>query len=203
MRALAALVAVLIFAPGQAWASEPTPPQAGSGIPDGFHRSFELRGYLQSQVGVFISTHENAVEACTDCRPHEDFPSDHGGRLGELSMLLTTLQVEGGWAPAEWLSLRAVARASWSPSLEADGEAQPPHIDGKDTDSEKRAEWVADTYYRRIDLREIYLDLAPHEVLSFRIGRQLIPWGESGGARLLDVINPVNAAWHFSSLESY
>jgi hypothetical protein len=202
-RALGALVAVLIFAPGPVWASEPAPQPAGGGMPDGFNPTFEIRGYLQSQVGVFISTDEDAVEPCTVCRPQEDFPSDHGGKLGELSMLLTTLQVEGGWTPADWLSLRAIVRASWSPVLEADREAQPPHIDGKDTDGDKRADWVADTYYRRIDLREVYLDLAPIEELSFRVGRQLIPWGESGGARLLDVVNPVNAAWHFSSLESY
>ncbi len=202
-RKLGLLAAVLAFAPWVAWASEPIAPPVGGGVPEGFERSFDFRAYLQSQVGVFISTHEDAVAPCTVCRPQEDFPSDHGGKLGELSMLLTTLQVEGGWTPADWLSLRAVVRGSWSPTLEADETAQPPHIDGREPAREERAEWVADTYYRRVELREVFLDLAPAEELSFRIGRQIIPWGESGGARLLDVVNPVNASWHFGSLESY
>jgi len=46
-------------------------------------------------------------------------------------------------------------------------------------------------------LREIYTDFAIPPV-SLRIGRQQVVWGETDNFRALDVINPLDARWHWS-----
>lgn len=45
--------------------------------------------------------------------------------------------------------------------------------------------------------RELYLDLALESVpLSFRIGRQMVVWGETDNFRMLDRVNPLDLSWH-------
>jgi len=46
-------------------------------------------------------------------------------------------------------------------------------------------------------LREVYLDLALSAIpLSFRIGRQMVVWGETDNFRMLDRVNPLDLTWH-------
>ncbi len=126
-------------------------------------------------------------------------PVDHGGRAGNASMFRGTMQLEGDWAPYEYINLHAVVRGVYSLAIQQDYWAQPPaYFDVSD-----RAEWVQQNMYNEFDLREFYLDYYATDWLSFRIGRQQVTWGETGQYRLLDVINPVDNSWHFGPLESF
>jgi len=49
------------------------------------------------------------------------------------------------------------------------------------------------------EVREIYLDYKPRPDLSFRLGRQVVIWGESDGLRLMDMINPFDLRWGYLS----
>lgn len=159
----------------------------------------DVRGYLQTQIGIFFARDRSAFEK------HEAvlYPSNHGDKFGKLSMFRNTLQLEGDFRPYDWLSLHAVFRGVVGPPLASDRDAQPPHIPGWDKDPEKRQDWVAKEFYNEADLREFYLDLKPQGPLSFRIGRQLVAFGEAGQYRLLDCVNPVDSSWHFGPLEAF
>ncbi|NOZ01807.1 MAG: hypothetical protein GXP54_07955 [Deltaproteobacteria bacterium] len=163
---------------------------------------FEAHGFIQNQTGIFISPDKNATATCTRCEPKEDFPSGHGNKLGRLSMLRNTFQIETDWRPLPQLSLHATFRGVLSAPLSVDRDAQVPEP-GYLQDPDKRVRWVHENFYNEADLREFYFDIKPLDILSFRIGRQLVSWGESGNYRLLDVINPTNASWHFGPLENW
>jgi hypothetical protein len=131
------------------------------------------------------------------------FPSDHGQDPGSLSIARATLQLEGHWQAHERISVHAIVRGVRSLSLAADRYAQipTPRADPDERASYARS-WAHENYYTEFDLREFYLDLDPTDWLNIRIGRQQIAWGDTSSFRLLDVINPVNATWHFGPLEN-
>lgn len=158
-------------------------------------RTFSVGGYIQSQVGIFVSPDKDAYDA-------EGLPTDHGGKLGKLSMARNTFQLELNWQPHRIVQVHALLRGVLGPPLRVDADAQVPDP-GYRNDPERRATWVAERYNNEFDLREFYVDLQPHPIFNLRVGRQLVAWGETGSARLLDVVNPVDATWHFGALESF
>ena len=52
--------------------------------------------------------------------------------------------------------------------------------------------------YSEIDLREAYLTWRPRQEDMFRVGRQIVTWGESLAFRIGDVINPQDSRFAFS-----
>jgi hypothetical protein len=189
---------------------------------DDLEPRFSVNGMLRIQAGVFaplanqgFKPHHNrayefsdgaALRACDPvAMPYAPcLPVDHGQQPGTPSIARATLQLEAHWTPVERIALHAIVRGVRSLSLPADQYAQVPKppIDPED----RRAfaeDYVHDNFYTELDLRELYLDLNPHELLSIRIGRQQIGWGETTSFRLLDVVNPTNNTWHFGALESF
>lgn len=164
-----------------------------------------ISGFVQTQVGVFISPDKPRVEAYEEYpgAPKQYFPASHGDKLGQISMLRNTLQIEADWDPVRWLGLRATFRGVVGPPLAVDKEAQPPHIPGYVEASEERQNWVAKKFYNEADLREVYADFRVVDAWLIRLGKQLVGWGEAGQYRLLDCVNPVNSTWHFGALESF
>ncbi len=176
-----------------------------SGLAKELGSAIRIHGFVQNQTGVFIAPDKSATEeyqADPDA-PGERFPSNHGDKLGRLSMLRNTLQLEADFAPLPWLGLHATFRGVTGPPLAADRDAQVPHIPGWRVAREQREDYVAEHFYNEADLREFYLDLRPIEVWSLRIGRQQVAWGEAGQYRLLDCVNPLDSTWHFGALESF
>lgn len=163
---------------------------------------FEVHGYIQNQTGIFVSPDRNATSTCMACEPKQEFPSSHGNKLGKLSILRNTFQVEADWRPIPQLSLHATFRGVISAPLSVDRDAQVP-VPGYLQDPDRRVQWVHESFYNLADLREFYFDIRPLDFLSIRIGRQLVSWGESGNYRLLDVINPTDSSWHFGPLEDW
>lgn len=164
-----------------------------------------VHGFVQNQTGIFIAPDKSATEEyqAYPGAPRERFPSNHGDKLGRLSMLRNTLQIEADWQPLRWLGLHATFRGVTGPPLAVDRDAQPPDIPASDAAKDRRRDWVAEHYYNEADLREFYLDLRPLDLWSLRLGRQQVAWGETGQYRLLDCINPVDSTWHFGALESF
>ncbi|MBM4394832.1 MAG: hypothetical protein FJ087_03970 [Deltaproteobacteria bacterium] len=166
--------------------------------------TFTVQGFVQNQTGVFVAPDESAER---EYRPEPTvpgtmFPSNHGDRLGRLSMLRNTLQLEADWHPHRRFSLHAIVRGVVSLPLSVDREAQVPDA-GYLSEPERRVRWVSERFYQEADLREIWLDWTPHDLVTLRLGRQLVAWGESGQARLRDVVNPIDSTWHFGALESF
>lgn len=172
---------------------------------EGLAREPRVHGFVQNQTGVFISPDRSATEEyqAYPGAPRETFPSNHGDKLGRLSMMRNTLQIEADWEPLRWLGLHATFRGVVGPPLAADRDAQPPHIPGFREAVEERRDWVAEHFYNQADLREFYLDVHPVQLWSLRIGRQQVAWGEAGQYRLLDCVNPLDSTWHFGALESF
>ncbi len=56
---------------------------------------------------------------------------------------------------------------------------------------------AADELKNELELRELYLNYAPTYDLNFRIGKQVVIWGESDGLRLMDMINPLDLRWGY------
>lgn len=185
--------------------------------------SFSVNGMLRMQGGVF------APLASSKFRPHENIaavpttgapcdvrmgnsncvPSDHGQRPGSVSLARTTLQIESHWDINDRMALHAIVRGVRSLRLPGDAYARPPQQNleawrNADYDGMGRTaqDWAAENLYSELDLREFYLDLFPTDWLSMRIGRQQVMWGDVGGYRLLDAVNPENSTWHFGPLES-
>jgi len=158
---------------------------------------FSINGYIQNQTGVFVSGDENYY--LYDAKLKKTLPTDHGGKLGELSMMRSTLQIEGDWNPSKAASLHFLFRGVRSLKLEADREAQVPDP----TTAGDPMEWVQEQFYNENEFRELYVDFGAADWLNFRVGRQQVTWGDLGQYRLLDVINPVDTSWHFGALESF
>ncbi|NOZ02034.1 MAG: hypothetical protein GXP54_09125 [Deltaproteobacteria bacterium] len=156
---------------------------------------FQFNGYIMNQTGVFISDDKSRVD-------DDGLPIDHGNKLGRLSMMRNTLQLEVDYAPLPSISIHTIFRGVRSLKLDVDKDAQVP-IHGYYGNNPRTIDWVRDNYYTETAIREIYLDAEPTDWLHLRIGKQQISWGETGQYRLLDVINPVNATWHFGPLESF
>jgi hypothetical protein len=161
---------------------------------------FQINGYIQSQFGVFFGWEKNRYEV--DEKANKTYPTDHGGKLGQMSMLRNTLQIEADWQPTKWIALHTILRGVLSSELPSDRDAQVPGA-GYLGEDKKRRQWVRDRYYNELAIRELYVDIEAHKLLNFRVGRQQVSWGETGQFRLLDVINPTNSTWHFGALESY
>lgn len=161
---------------------------------------FQVNGYLQTQFGIFFGWEKDRFEE--DVKANKVYPTDHGGKLGELSMFRNTLQIEADWQPTRAISLHAILRGVLSSKLPSDRDAQVPDA-GYVGQAEKRRQWVLDRYYNELDVRELYVDIEAHPLLTFRVGRQQVSWGETGQYRLLDVINPTDSTWHFGPLESF
>ncbi len=163
-----------------------------------FEPSFNIDGYISLQGGVFVSPEKATSEF--DQRAGREFPTNHGDRLGEPSMLLATMQLRADWHPARPVSLHAIFRGRRALTLPSDArDADPPFPDRVgDT-----ATWVRDKYYNELDLREFYLSIEVNRLWSLRIGRQQRAWGEIGQYRLLDVINPTDETVHFGPLQSF
>lgn len=173
------------------------------------YAEFSLNGYLQMQAGVFISNYENKTRADRDGDPDKNFPKDHGGLNGRLSMFRNTLQLEADYSPIEKINLHVVFRGVRSIPLMADNYAQVPNMTAdttyNDDTSTMRAKrnWVNETYYSENDFREVFLDIEATDWLSFRLGRQQVSWGETGSFKTLDIVNPENTTWHFGPFESF
>ncbi len=147
-----------------------------------------------------------------DCIPH-----DHGQAPGTPSIARATFQLEAQWDVTQQVSLHGILRGVRSLPLPADRYAQIPDVDlaswqrGQESGDLLSPEyermgryaerWVAKRFYNELDLRELYVDLFPISWLSMRIGRQQVMWGDIGGYRLLDAVNPDNNTWHFGALE--
>ena len=194
--------------------------------------AFSVNGMLKMQGGVFVplasdqfSAHENVGltqgSAVRDARPCDVriaftncIPRDHGQQPGSPSIARATLQLEAQWDVTDHLGLHAIVRGVRSLPLPADRFAQIPEVDAASWQrmdllspqyeqmGRYAEDWVHENYYTELDLREFYLDLFPNEWLSMRIGRQQLMWGEIGGYRLLDAVNPDNNTWHFAALEA-
>lgn len=164
---------------------------------------FKVNGYIQSQVGVFVAPDKTVMT--------NSGPTNHGDKLGQLSMFRNTLQLEADWLPVDWIGLHAIFRGVRSLRIRADKDAQPPDPKKYDVYTGRWVEksedeiigFVHDKYYTETDIRELYLDIQPIDWLFFRVGRQQVSWGETGQYRLLDVVNPLDSTWHFGALESF
>jgi len=169
---------------------------SGRAAAEGNDSEFSVSGYLQNQTGYFFSSDKYKFETVPG---KGDFPVDHGGYGGQLSMFRNTFQLEAEWKPAEKVTVFAIFRGVRSAILEADRYAQVP--DPGSTPDPRR--WVQENYYTENELRELYLDVEATDRLSFRLGRQQVAWGDTGQYRLLDVVNPIDGTWHFSAFESF
>jgi len=168
---------------------------------DSTEEFFVINGFIQNQTGIFFSTESNKWEQVKDDFGNiTEYPIDHGDKLGKLSMMRTTLQLEADLKPAKGVRLRGVFRGVRSLQLEVDEYAQPP--DPGKTGGDYVA-WVNEKYYTENRLREIFIDIEAAPWLDLRIGRQQVAWGDMGQYRLLDVVNPTNSTWHFPTLENY
>lgn len=156
---------------------------------------FSVHGYIQSQGGVFFGWEKGKVGP-------DGLPTDHGDKLGKMSMFRNTLQLEADWTPSPRVSVHTILRGVRSLKLDVDRDAQVPHA-GYYGKADKTIDWVYDQYYNELDIRELYVDIEAADWLQFRVGRQQVSWGESGSYRTLDVINPINSTWHFGPLESF
>jgi hypothetical protein len=219
MRTRTALAALLLcFVPAQAAAAQDWEQE---------EPSVSVNGHLKLQTGVFVplisdafQPHENEAYVYsgagsslrrTDqtCDPVERpnrpcYAVDHGQKPGSLSMGRGTLQLEGDWTPSEAVILHAIVRGVRSVKLEADEWAQPPRLLPDPAERRQYAmDWAHENYYTELEIRELYIDTDAFELLSLRIGRQQVAWGEIGQYRLLDVVNPSNDTWHFGPLESF
>jgi hypothetical protein len=211
-------LAVLAMAAILAWV--PVARGQDAGVDDDPDPEFEVHGFIQNQTGIFISPDQEEFTLYREYAGDrgEKMRSAHGGKLGSLSMLRNTFQIEMDWRPDPIVQLHATLRGVFSPSLRPDREAQVPEFPGyylepsiadpanedpQILDPDRRVSWVARNYYQEASIRELYLDITPHPIVSFRVGRQLVAWGETGSARLLDVVNPIDATWHFGALESF
>lgn len=184
----------------------------GGFLEDAFsEEKFTFHGFIQLQSGIFVAPDEEVLDV-------NGYQIDHGGKLGQMSMFRGTLQLEADWRPTDSVWLHAVFRGTRALKVKADKDAQQPEpkklITYKDKDfntvqewvmksADENMEWVRDKYYNEFDLRELFIDIQASELLSIRLGRQQVAWGETGQFRLLDVINPIDSTWHFSSLESF
>jgi hypothetical protein len=131
------------------------------------------------------------------------YPVGHGQPAGSPSIARATFQLEAQWNINDKVGLHSIVRAVRSMKLPADEYARVPDPALDPALRKDYAEqWSHDNYYTEMDIRELYLDLTPKNWLSFRIGRQQVAWGDTGQYRLLDVVNPQNATWHFAPLEA-
>jgi hypothetical protein len=172
---------------------------------------FVLTGYVKSQGGIFVDPIEGqtlwykfdpklvAKEDKPTLPGYNEYPVEHGSKLGQLSMMRSTIMLEMDWTPWEAVNIHAIFRGVRSLQVQADDEAQPP----VPTDVRNNREWVQNNFYTENDLREIYVSFDAGENLSFRVGRQQVSWGEIGQYRLLDVVNPIDSTWHFGPFESF
>ena len=78
---------------------------------------FTVNGFIQGQTGIFFSNEKTTYDG--------DYPTNHGDKLGDLSMMRATLQLEGDWNPLANTSLHWIFRGARSMSLNADEFAQP------------------------------------------------------------------------------
>lgn len=163
-----------------------------------FEPQFHVGGYISTQVGVFIAP-DTASEAL-DPDAKLVYPTNHGDKLGELSMFRATLFLEADWQPYEPVTLHAIFRGTRSLQVPSDARDAEPPLPSEVDDT---AAWVRDNYYNEFDLRELYVDIQAAEWWSLRLGRQQVSWGELGQYRLLDVVNPSDTTWHFGPLESF
>lgn len=185
--------------------------------------SFTVNGMFRLQSGVFapmfsskFKPHENTATNPSNGMPcdvrlgnTQCVPTDHGQEPGTLSIMRMTLQMEAQWDISDKIGLHAIVRGVRSMSLPGDEYGRPPQQDlaawrRRDFAAmgDYSRDWAQDNLYTEFDLREFYLDLFPKPWLSMRIGRQQIMWGDVGGYRLLDAVNPENTTWHFGPLEA-
>jgi hypothetical protein len=191
------VIAVPAVLRADAPAAMPGPDPTGQDTPP----TWRIGAFIQNQTGVFTSTYKSRIEA-----GQRGMPLDHGDKLGQLSMCRFTLQLEADWRPWKWLGGHITLRGARSLLIPADEQAQIPEagfLGNSDAAKKRRREWVRDNYYDEIDIREVYLDIQPTPILNLRLGRQLVAWGETGNSRLLDVVNPVDASWHFGGFEAF
>jgi len=132
-------------------------------------------------------------------------PFNHGNDAGALSMARSVILLEGEWRANEKTRLRAILRGVRSLKLNEDEWAASLPKPALNPEARRgyAEDWAQANVYNEFDLREFFLDTMPFEWLSLRVGRQQISWGEAGQYRLLDVINPLNEAWHAGVLESF
>ena len=170
---------------------------------------FTVNGFVLLQYGMFVSNYHNNQGRDPDSVQVRSFPTDHGDLGGSLSIARNVLQLEADWWPHDVVRLRGIFRGAYHAELKGDRYAQIPGFDAprsynnNDKIKRRNMRYVRDNYYNEAEIRELYLDIYASDRLSFRVGRQQVAWGSTGTARLLDVVNPINASWHFASFENF
>ncbi len=165
--------------------------------------NFDLNGYFQMQYGLFTN------DAYHNESDKDGFPSNHGDRVGKLSMARHTLLLEADWEPFDVVGVHAVFRGVRSASLRADRFAQTPDMEfdlkyNHDPDvMQAKIDATHEKYYNENELREIYVDIDATSKINLRIGRQQVSWGDMATYRLLDVVNPVDGSWHLPPFEAF
>ncbi len=122
---------------------------------------------------------------------HNDYDTKHG-----LQSALTTFFVEGNYKPTQNLSMYSSLRyttdwayelnrhdSSWSDKLFEDS----------------RSRMGNDNNYWQV-LNELHMTWRPQNFM-FRIGKQIVTWGEMDGFRIMDQINPLDARRGFADVE--
>jgi len=186
-------------------ASPPLPPppaaspEAGLATPLATDQepSWRVTAFLQNQTGVFVARDQAAFDK-------DGNPTNHGGMFGKLSMSRFTFQATADWRPTPRVWTHLTLRVARSLATSADDDAQVPEGGYAGTkNAKRRREWVRDRYYNETSLREFFVNFRATPWLDLRLGKQLVAWGEAGSNRLMDVVNPVDATWHFGMFESF
>ncbi|MBN1652659.1 MAG: hypothetical protein JXA30_02665 [Deltaproteobacteria bacterium] len=182
-----------------------------------------VNGSLEVRAGVFVPLISDGFEAYRNkayepdlspegrvrCDPvkvptNQCIPEEHGKDPGSMSMGRGTLQLEAEWTPHPQVVVFGILRGVRSMPLEADEEITKPLTPlDPETRREVNKDWVHDEFYEELELREIFVDAYPSDWFSVRLGRQQVAWGDLGQYRLLDVVNPSDNTWHWSTLESF
>ncbi|MEN6466410.1 MAG: DUF1302 family protein [Syntrophaceae bacterium] len=109
---------------------------------------------------------------------NQDFVRNSDRLATERSWL--RLKLDGNIIP-DTLSIRLVGQAIYEPKYRIEEGA---HINWNE--------------YSEVDLREAFVTWKPVEANTFRVGRQIVTWGESLAFRVGDVINPADTRFSFA-----
>ena len=135
--------------------------------------NFELKGYVRNVTAVRTEEPKGGLGG-------EQFSK------GEVEFCGTTLNLDGTYKFTP--NFRAFAR--WRGSYDAS-------FDFKGQD--RFPEAVVDDQRLKNEVRELFVDYKKGS-LFLRLGKQLVVWGEADALRLADLVNPLDASFHFGQL---
>lgn len=136
----------------------------------GDESELNVYGWLRNNSGIFL----------------EDFK--YAQDQDKLATFRTWLRVYGDLEFSDKLSLFAAIQFAYEPEYDREL-GSPSKPDGKEY---SEYDSISDV------LRELYLDWRPLDNHSFRIGRQIVIWGESLTTEVGDVIHPNNGRYAFA-----